>query len=242
MSLDISKEFVLLKAVEKAELSGSEFSSVLLCGHRWFPSALASIPRSKRESRLHWLEKTYGAGGSANDSEEPKHDFWYPGFTHNQLKDQQLIKQGEIKFIKYVGFKQVMEETLNAIPLMVDKNDPNKLGILMRDSWSKLKSVPVPNKSCQRKRTAKPGSSLSKRFKGQQTSTTAKAPQVSAKESANAVVELEGGASGVDPKAQSSQVQAEVPTPDVTPDVPSPSGGKIPPPPPPPQFNTPSPT
>ena len=147
MSLDISQEFVLLKAAEKADLSGSEFASELLCGHKWFPSALASIPRSKRESRLLWLEKTYGAGGSAGDSEEPKHDFWYSGFIHNQLKDQQLIRQGEIKYIKYGGFKLIMEETLNAIPLMVDKNDPNELGILMRGAWSKLKSVPVPNKS-----------------------------------------------------------------------------------------------
>ena len=92
VSLDISQEFVLLKAAEKADLSGSEFASELLCGHKWFPSALASIPRSKREARLLWLEKTYGAGGSAGDSEEPKHDFWYSGFIHNQLKDQALIR------------------------------------------------------------------------------------------------------------------------------------------------------
>ena len=34
VSLDISKEFVLLKAVEKAELSGCEFTAVLLRGHK----------------------------------------------------------------------------------------------------------------------------------------------------------------------------------------------------------------
>ena len=227
VSLDISKEFVLLKAVEKAELSGCEFSSVLLRGHKWFPSALFSIPCGKRESRLHWLEKTYRAGGSASDSEEPKHDFWYPGFSHNLLKNQELFNKGEIKSIKYIGFKQAMEDTLNAIPLMSDKNDPNELGTLMRDSWSKLKSVPVPDKSCKRKRTAKPGSSLSKRVKGQLVSTTAKTPQAPAKESTTAVVDVEGEAAGEGPKAQSSQVQPVVPTPD----APSPNGDKIPPPP-----------
>ena len=162
---------------------------------------------------MHWLEKTYGAGGSASDSEEPKHDFWYPGFSHNLLKNQELFNKGEIKSIKYIGFKQAMEDTLNAIPLMSDKNYPNELGTLMRDSWSKLKSVPVPDKSCKRKRTAKPGSSLSKRFKGLHLSTTAETPQASAKESTTAVVELEGEAAGEGPKAQSSQVQPLVPTP-----------------------------
>ena len=199
VSLDISQEFVLLKAAEKADLSGSEFASELLCGHKWFPSALASIPRSKRESRLLWLENTYRAGGSAGDNEEPKHDFWYTGFILNQLKNQALINQGETKNISYAGFKLVMEETLGSIQLMVDKNDPHELGTLVRGSWSKLKSVPVPKSHVKGKRTVKTGSSLSKRFKGQPNSTAAKAPQAPAEELTNAAVELGGGPTGVDP-------------------------------------------
>merc|ERR1711895_265326 len=220
VSLDISKEYVLLKAVERVEMEGRDLTAVLLRSHKWFPNALFHIARGKRESRLHWLEQTYRAGGSTSDSEEPKHDFWYQGYSHNLLKNRELILKGEIKPINFSGFRQAMEETLNAIPLMSDRNDPTELGSLIKTSWSKLKSVPVPDKSCKRKRTAKPGSSLSKRFKGLNLSTTAETPEASVKESTKAVVEVEGETSGEVPVAQSSQVQPLVPNPV----VPSPSG------------------
>ena len=192
VSLDISKEYVLLKSVERVEMEGSDLTAVLLRGHKWFPNALFHIARDKRESRLHWLEQTYRAGGSTSDSEEPKHDFWYQGYSHNLLKNRELILKGEIKNINFRGFKQSVEELMNAIPLMADRNDPTELGSLIRNEWSKLISIPVPDKSCKRKRTGKSGSSLSKRFKGLNLSTTAETSKASAKESPKALVDVEG--------------------------------------------------
>ena len=127
-----------------------------------------------------WLENTYRAGEAAGDNLEPKHEFWYPGFILNQFKNQALEKNGVTKNINYAGFKLVMEETLDNYQLEDDKNDPHARGNLVRGAWSKLKTVPSAKTQAKGKRTAKTGSSLSKRFKGQPNSTAANAPQASA--------------------------------------------------------------
>ena len=140
------------------------------------------------------------------------------------LKNRELILKGEIKNINFRGFKQSVEDVMNAVPLMADKNDPTELGSLIRNEWSKLISVPVIDKSCKRKRTGKSGSSLSKRFKGLNLSTTAETSKASAKESPKAVIDVEGETSDEVTAAQSSEVLPLVPKPV----VPSTSGGKIP--------------
>ena len=224
VSLDVSKEFVLLKIVERIETEGSDLTAVVLRGHKWFPKALFHIARDKREARLHWLEQTFKAGGNASDSEEPKHDFWYHNYCHNLQKNHELVLKGEVKNINFRGFKQSVEGIVNAIPLMLDRNDPTELGSLIRTEWSKLTSVQVNDKSSKRKRTGKSHSSLSKRFKSLNLSTTAETSKASAKESPKAVIDVEGETSDEVPAAQSNEVLPLVPKPV----VPSTSGGKIP--------------
>ena len=60
--MDVSKEYVLLKAADRADIAGSGFATQILCGHKWFPSALASIPEASESLACFGWRKHTGLG------------------------------------------------------------------------------------------------------------------------------------------------------------------------------------
>ena len=87
VSLEVSQDYILLKGLDRADISGGGFVTKVLCGHDWFLSMLATLPKDRRDSRLLWLENTYGqVGEPGGDCLEPRHEFWYPGFVANDRK------------------------------------------------------------------------------------------------------------------------------------------------------------
>ena len=109
LSLEVSQEYILLKGLNRAEIHGGEYATKLLCGHNWFPSMLATLPKVRRDIRLLWLENTYGqVGEPSGDGPELRHEFWYPGFVENRRKNQNMERDGATKLINYSRFNSVV--------------------------------------------------------------------------------------------------------------------------------------